>query len=76
MKIKLIKRKYLRERVYFYYEKYKKIGKKFTVDHFINEGESKSAIYDITNRSESGKPPHNHMRGGRHANIFNQKAKN
>ena len=54
--MKLSKREYLRERVYSYYTKYKHFGKKFTIDHFISEGESKSTIYNIINRSESGKP--------------------
>ena len=59
--------------MYFYYEKYKKIGKKFTIEHFISEGESKSTIYDIINRYESGKPSNHQQGGDRTPNIFNQK---
>ena len=65
---------YLRDRVYFYYEKYKKIRKKFTLDHFISEG-SKSTINVIINRSEYEKPSKHQQGGGRPAKIFNQKAK-
>ena len=75
MKMKLSKREYLRERVYSYYKKYKHFGKKLTIDHFISEGESKSTIYNIINRSESGKPSKHQQGGGRPAKIFNQKAK-
>ena len=31
------------------------LGKKFTIDHFISEGEKRTTIYDIINRFESGK---------------------
>jgi len=75
MKMKLSKREYLRERVYSYYKKYKHFGKKFTIDHFISEGESKSTIYNIINRSESGKPSKHQQGGGHPAKNFNQKAK-
>ena len=57
--------------MYFYNEKHKKIGKKFTVDHFISEGESKSTICDIINRSESGKPVHHQLGGDCPVKIFN-----
>ena len=40
---------------YSYHEKYKHLGKKFTIDHFISEGEKRTTIYDIINRVESGK---------------------
>ena len=71
--MKFNKTDYLRKRVYFYHEKYKKFGKKFTLDHFISEGESKSTIYVIINSYESGKPS-NHQQGGYNpAKIFNQR---
>ena len=38
-----------------YYEKYKNLGKKFTIDHFISEREKRTTIYDIINLFESGK---------------------
>ena len=50
--MKYNKTDYLRECVYFYCVKYKKIGKKFTLDHFISEVESKSTINDSINCSE------------------------
>ena len=31
------------------------MGKKFSIDHFISEGEKRTTIYDIINRLESGK---------------------
>ena len=31
------------------------MGKKFSIDHFISEGEKRITIYDIINRFESGK---------------------
>ena len=31
------------------------MGKKFTIDHFISEGEKRTTIYDIINRFESEK---------------------
>ena len=73
--MKLSRREYLRERVYSYYKKYKHFGKKFTIDHFIREGESKSTMYNIINRSESGKPSKHQQGGGRPSKFFNQKAK-
>ena len=67
--MKLSKREYLRERLYSYYKKFKHFGKKFVIDHFISEGESKSTIYDITNRYEYGKPS-NHQQGGDRPDKF------
>ena len=43
-------RETLRIRLYSYYEKYKHLGKIFTIDHFISEGEKRTTIYDIINR--------------------------
>ena len=40
-----------------------------------SEGESKTTIYDIINRSESGKPSNHQQGDGRPHKIFNQKAK-
>ena len=48
-------RETLRTRLYSYYEKYENLGKKFTIDHFISEGEKRTTIYDIINRFEFGK---------------------
>ena len=48
-------RETLKIRLYFYYEKYKNLGKRFTIDHFISEGEKRTTIYDIINRFDSGK---------------------
>ena len=46
-------------------KKYKHFGKKFTIDHFNSQGESKSTFYNIINRSESGKPSKHQQGGGR-----------
>ena len=62
-------------RIYSYYEKYKNLGKKFTIDHFISEGEKQTTIYDIINRFESGKNAKHHSGGGRLAKIFNKQTK-
>ena len=45
-------RETLRIRIYSYYETF---GEKFTIDHFISEGEKLTTIYDIINRFESRK---------------------
>ena len=74
MKMNLSKREHLRERVYSYYKKYKHFGKKFTINHFISERESKSTIYNIINCSESGKPSKHQQGGDRPAKIFNKMA--
>lgn len=63
-----------RKRVYSFFEKNKKKGKKFTVDHFVSEGESKSTIYDIINRHKSGKSVMDKKRPGRPARIFIKRA--
>ena len=68
-------RETLRIRLYFYYEKYKHLGKKFTIDHFISEGEKRTTIYDIINRFESGKNAKLQSEGGRLADIFNKQTK-
>ena len=52
-------------------KKYKNFGKKFTIEHVISEGESNTTIYDIINRSESGKLSNPQQRGGRQAKNFN-----
>ena len=51
------------------------LGKKFTIDHFISEGEKRTTIYDITNRFESGKNAKHQSGVGRSAKIFNKQAK-
>ena len=48
---------------YSYHEKYKHLGKKFTIDHFISEGEKRTTFYDKINRFESGKNA-KHQSGG------------
>ena len=63
-------RETLRIRSYSYYEKYKNLGKKFTIDHFISEGEKRTTIYDIINRFESGKNA-KHQSGGSSYDIEN-----
>ena len=51
------------------------MGKKFTIDHFISEGEKRTTIYDTINRFESGKKAKHQFGGGRPAKIFNKQAK-
>ena len=75
MKIKSNNRETLRIRLYSYYEKYKHLGKKFTIDRFISEREKRTTIYDIINRYESGKNAKHQSRGGRPAKIFNKQTK-
>ena len=48
------KRETFRNRVYSYFKKNKKFGKKFTVDHFVSEGENKRTIYGIIKLYEAG----------------------
>ena len=69
------KRETLRNRVYSFFEKNKIKGKRFTVDHFCNEGESKSTIYDIIKRFESGKSAMDKKSSGRPLKIFTKRAK-
>ena len=68
-------RETLRIRIYSYYEKYNHLGKKYTIDHFISEGEKRTTNYDIINRFESGKNAKHQSGGGRPAKIFNKQAK-
>ena len=68
-------RETLRIRIYSYYEKYKNFGKKFTIDHFISEGEKLTTIYDIINRFQSGKNAKHQSGDGRPTKIFNKQAK-
>ena len=68
-------RETLRIRLYSYYEKYKHLGKKFTIDRFISEREKRTTIYDIINRLESGKNAKHQYGGGQPAKIFNKQAK-
>ena len=51
------------------------LGEKFTIDHFISEGEKRTTIYDIINRFESGENAKHQSRGGRPAKMFNKYAK-
>ena len=51
------------------------MGKKFTIEHFIGEGEKRTTIYDIINRFESGKNPKLQSGDGRPTKIFNKQAK-
>ena len=50
-------------------------GKKFTIDHFISEGEIRTTMYDITNRFESGKNAKYQSGGGRLAKILMNRPK-
>ena len=68
-------RETLRIRLYSYYEKYKHLGKKFSIDHFISEGEKRTTIYDIINRFESGKNAKHQSGDGPPAKIFNKQAR-
>ena len=45
------------------------LGEKFTIDHFISEGEKRTTIYEIINRFESGKNAKHQSGGGRPAKI-------
>jgi len=51
----LNKRETVRKSVNFYYAKYRHLEKMFTVNHFVSEGASRSTIFDIIKRFESGK---------------------
>ena len=63
----------LRKRVYCYIEKNPNQTKKLIVDHFVNEGQSKSTIYDIIKRKESGSSDIRRVGSGRPAKIFDKK---
>ena len=63
----------LRKRVYCYLEKNPNQTKKLIVDHFVNEGHSKSTIYDIIIRKESGFSDIRRVGSGRPAKIFDKK---
>ena len=63
----------LRKRVYCYLEKNPNQTKKLIVDHFVNEGHSKSTIYDIIKRKESGFSDIRRVGSGRPAKIFDKK---
>ena len=65
-------RETLRIRLYSYFEKYKHLRKKFTIEHFIGEGEKRTTIYDIINRFESRKNAKHQSGGCRLAEIFNK----
>ena len=75
MKIKSNNRETLRIRLYSYYENYKNLGKRFTIDHFISEREKRTTIYDLINRFESGKYLKHQSGDGRPAKIFKQAKK-
>jgi len=49
--------------------------KKFTIDHFISEGEKRTTIYDIINRFEAENNAKHQSGGGRPAKIFIKQAK-
>lgn len=67
------KQEILRKRVYNFYFKHFQVGKRFTVDHFVQEGESRSTIFDILQRYENGLPPERASGSGRKAKIFTKK---
>ncbi len=69
----MTKQSELRKRMYCYMEKHKDKSKKFIVDHFISEGVSKSTIYSILKRKESGTDFNRRVGSGRTAKIFNKK---
>ncbi len=62
----------LRKRVYCYMEKNKDKTKKFIADHFKSEGVSKSTIYSLLKRKESGSDYIRRVGSGRPAKIFNE----
>lgn len=62
----------LRKRVYCYLEKNPNEPKKSVVAHFMKEGESKSTIYDIIKRKESGFGYIRRVGSGRPPKVFNK----
>lgn len=64
----------LRQRVYAFYEKHENKGKKFTINHFMDEGCKKSTLYDIIDRCERGLSVFTQSGRGRKAKIFNKKS--
>ena len=52
------------------------MGKKFSIDHFISDGEKRTTIYDIINRFESVKNAKPQSGGGRLSKILHKQAKN
>ena len=68
-------RETLRIRIYSYYEKYKNLGKKFTIDTFISKRQKRTAIYGIINRFEAENNAKHQSGAGRPAKIFNKQAK-
>ena len=51
------------------------MGKKFTIDYFISEGEKRTINYDIINRFECGKNAKHQSGVGRPAKILKKQAK-
>ena len=68
-------RETLKTRLYSYYDKYKNLGKKFTINHFISEGEKRTTIYDIINRLEPGKNAKHQSSGGWPAKFSTKRSK-
>ena len=73
--MKLNNKETLRIRLYSYYEKYKNLGKRFTIDYFISKGEKRTTIYDKIIRFETVKNAKHRSGGGRPAKIFKKQAK-
>ena len=67
------KKETLKIRIYSYYEKYKNLRKKFTIDHFISEREKRTTICEKL-IVESGKNAKHQSGVGRPAKIFNKQA--
>ena len=65
------KRKTFRIRLYSYYKKYKNLGKKFTIDHFISEWENRTTFMIYINLFASGKNAKHKFEGGWSAKILN-----
>ena len=66
----------LRKRVYKFYENNIQQGKKYTIDHFVAEGESKRTIYSIIKRFEDGIDANQQPGAGKPPNIFHKKGLN
>ena len=62
----------LKKRVYWFYEKNKEKGKKFTVNHFISEGYSRSLIYQYIKDSDNGLSSDRKIGSGLKPKIMNK----
>uniref|UniRef100_A0A914DZG6 Uncharacterized protein n=1 Tax=Acrobeloides nanus TaxID=290746 RepID=A0A914DZG6_9BILA len=63
----------LKSCVYKFYSGHQESGMQFTAKHFMDEGVSKSTIYDILKRYEDNLPAERQSGSGRIAKIFTPK---